>query len=295
MKILLLGYNGQLGSDILSYLRLSGKFTKITTLGRDKLDVSDLDVLASKLKDLEFDVLINCTSIHKTDDIELDPTLAFTVNARAVKLMAEVTSEKKAKFYHISTDYVFGGYDYHDPITEDASCSPLNVYGASKFLGEQLAKIANKETYIFRVASLFGVQGASGKGGNFIETMIRLFGERDFVKVVEDQIMSPTFTADVAEVLCKSLLTKISPGIYHVVNGGSTSWHGLAEYVAGKVNYKGEVMACTSLEFNTVAMRPTYSVLDNSKISGEIESLPNWRDAVDRYLAAKGHIRNVAT
>ena len=146
MKILLLGKNGQLGSDIFDYLLASGKGFNLSALTREDLDVSELESLAKKLKEYEFDLLINCTSIHKTDDIEDDSNLAFKVNAHAVKLMAEVAKSKNAKFYHISTDYVFGGDLYSQPITEDTSCSPINVYGASKFLGERFAQIAYRKT-----------------------------------------------------------------------------------------------------------------------------------------------------
>ena len=131
---------------------------------------------------------------------------------------------------------------------------------------------------------------ASGKGGNFIETMIRLFGERDNVTVVCDQIMSPTFTADVAEVLCKSIEYDIEPGIYHIVNSGSGSWYELAKYVSSKLSHECKVVPCRSDEFQTLANRPPYSVLDNSKIVSLVGNIPNWKNAVDRYLTAKGHI-----
>ena len=232
MKILLLGKSGQLGSDIFDYLNTSEKVPEVTALTRDDIDVSDLETLRDKLSEFDYDVLINCTSIHKTDDIEANSSLAFTVNAHAVKVMAEASRTKRAKFYHISTDYVFGGEKYVEPITEFSPCSPINVYGSSKALGEQFAKITNDKTFIVRVASLFGVRGASGKGGNFIETMIRMFSERDNVTVVSDQIMSPTFTEDVAKAICKSIEYDIEPGIYHIVNSGSGSWYELAKYVS---------------------------------------------------------------
>ena len=159
MKILLLGRNGQLGSDIFDYLNSSAEVPEVKGLTRNDIDVSDLEKLKSKLAEFDYDVLINCTSIHKTDDIEENSSLAFKVNSHAVKLMAEVSYSKKAKFYHISTDYVFGGENHVEPITEFSSCAPLNVYGSSKALGEQLAMLANEKTFIIRVASLFGVRG----------------------------------------------------------------------------------------------------------------------------------------
>jgi dTDP-4-dehydrorhamnose reductase len=290
MKILLLGKNGQLGSDILDFILANGQLADHIALSRDDLDVSELCELEQRLSSLDFDVLINCTSIHKTDDIEESADRAFTVNAKAVELMAKVSKFKNAKFIHISTDYVFGGITYAEPISETEPCAPINVYGASKALGEQLALMTHKKTIIIRVASLFGVRGASGKGGNFIETMIRLFEERDTVTVVSDQIMSPTYTADIAEVLCKGIFSDMKAGIYNVVNSGSCSWYELAKYVADKLESDCKIVSCSSYEFKTLAKRPAYSVLDNSKITSLLGNIPTWKNAVDRYLFAKGYI-----
>ena len=290
MKILLLGKNGQLGSDIFDYVTKNEQRAELLALSRDDLDVAELCGLEQRLSKLDFDVLINCTSIHKTDEIEESADEAFTVNAKAVQLMAKVSKSKNAKFIHISTDYVFGGNVYAEPIREAEPCAPINIYGASKALGEQFALLAHQQTFIIRVASLFGVRGASGKGGNFIETMIRLFKERDTVTVVSDQVMSPTYTADIAEVVCKCVVNNIKPGIYHVVNSGACSWYELAKYVSDKLGSDCNIVSCSSEEFKSAALRPTYSVLDNSKIASLVGNIPTWSNAVDRYLVAKGHI-----
>lgn len=290
MKILLLGKNGQLGSDILDYISANAQKVDYTALSREDLDVSELSELEERLSALDFNVLINCTSIHKTDDVEENAASAFTVNAKAVELMAKVSKTKNAKFVHISTDYVFSGNGYVEPINETEPCVPINVYGASKALGEQLALTTHEKTFIIRVASLFGVRGASSKGGNFVETMIRLFEERDTVTVVSDQIMSPTYTADIAEVLCRGIFRDMKPGIYHVVNNGSGSWYDLAKYVADKLESDCKIIPCSSNEFKTKAKRPAYSVLDNSKITILCGNIPTWENAVDRYLVAKGHL-----
>lgn len=289
MKVLLLGKNGQLGSDICKYLDFGERKTELVALTRNEVDVSDLEMLRDVLTGIDFDILFNCTSIHKTDEIEKNAALAFCVNAHAVKIMAEIANSKKAKFFHISTDYVFGGVKYTTPINEKVPPSPINVYGASKALGEHFAIASNKNSYIVRVASLFGVRGSSGKGGNFIETMVKLFEERDNVTVVNDQIMSPTFTADVAKALCNGIDHNIGPGIYHVVNSGKASWYELAHYVSSKISTDCRVLPCKSDEFKTLASRPEYSVLENSKIARFVGGIPNWTNAVDRYLSEKGH------
>ena len=290
MKILLLGKNGQLGSDIFDYITKNEQRAELTALCRDELDVAELWGLEKRLLGLDFDVLINCTSIHKTDDIEESADEAFKVNAKAVQVMAKVSNLKNVKFIHISTDYVFGGSVHVEPIKEAEPCAPINIYGASKALGEQFALMVHQQAFIIRVASLFGVRGASGKGGNFIETMIRLFKERDTVTVVSDQIMSPTYTADIAEVVCKGILNNMDPGIYHIVNSGYCSWYELAKYVANKLESDCNVVPCSSEQYKSVAVRPNYSVLDNSKITSLVGNIPTWNNAVDRYLIAKGHI-----
>ena len=290
MKILLLGKNGQLGSDIFDYVTKNEQIAELIALCRDELDVAELWELENRLLALDFDVLINCTSIHKTDDIEESADQAFKVNAKAVQVMAKVSKLKNAKFIHISTDYVFGGNVYAEPIRETEPCAPINIYGASKALGEQFALMAHQQTFIIRVASLFGVRGASGKGGNFIETMIRHFKERDTVTVVSDQKMSPTYTADIAELVCKGVLNNMKPGIYHVVNSGYCSWYELAKYVANKLGSDCNIVSCSSEEYKSLAIRPIYSVLDNSKITSLVGNIPTWNNAVDRYLIAKGHI-----
>ena len=290
MKILLLGENGQLGGDLVEVLSSKSNNITLRSCSRKDIDVSDISVLKKKLTDTEFDILINCTSAHKTDEIELEPSLAFYINVRAVKVMAECTQLKGGRFFHISTDYVFGGEIYDKPIDERQPKSPINIYGASKSLGEQLALSFCKDTTILRVASLFGIRGSSGKGGNFLETMIRLANEKRELKVVDDQVMSPTFTYDVAQAITKMILGELNNGIYHLVNSGQASWYGLAKYTLQKLNLGSNLISCSSSEFPSAAIRPHYSVLQNSKLTEVIGDLPHWTDAVDRYLKLKGYL-----
>ena len=177
MKVVVLGPNGQLGSDIFAANARNGGGIDIEGVGRDALDVTDLDRIEGVLGPMSFDALVNCTSYHKTDEVEKNASLAFTINAHAVQRMATVCAGKGARFVHISTDYVFSG-DATEPYVEEDRPGPLNVYGASKLMGEELARNAHDDTLVLRVASLFGVAGASGKGGNFVETMIRVAKER---------------------------------------------------------------------------------------------------------------------
>lgn len=291
MKVLLLGPNGQLGTDIRAAHVAAGEPFELHSAGRDWLDVSRPDDIGAALGKADFDVLINCTSYHKTDEVEETAGLAFAVNAHGVVAMARACADKGARFVHVSTDYVFGGDEGRNtPLTEADATAPVNVYGASKAMGETLARHAHADTLILRAASLFGVAGASGKGGNFVETMIRLAREKGALKVVADQVMSPTATADVALAVL-ALLDRQSPaGTYHVVNSGQASWHAFASEIIRQAGIEAEVAPCTSEEFPTRAARPRYSVLDNAKTEANVIAMPDWKDALARYLRAKGHV-----
>ena len=288
MRVVLLGPDGQLGRDIRAAHARTGADIELICLNRAALDVTDSAAIETKLGDRDFDALINCTSYHLTDRVEDDATGGFAVNAHAVEALAAVCAARKARLIHVSTDYVFGGDAARaTPLPEDAPTAPVNVYGASKAMGETLARLACPDTVILRVASLFGVAGASGKGGNFVETMIRLGRERGALRVVEDQRMSPTATADVAAALMRLLQGGCAGGIYHAVNSGAASWHEFAVEILRQAAIAAEVTPCTSAEYPTRARRPRYSVLDNARLSAEIGPMPPWQEALARYLQAR--------
>lgn len=289
MKALLLGSNGQLGSDVQAAYRLRQPRYGLVALTRKDIEVSKPEQVAEILDSCDFDVLINCTSYHKTDEVEKNASLAFAINTHAVESMAKVCQSKGARFIHISTDYVFSG-EATRPYKEEAATGPVNVYGASKAMGESLAQLAHDRVYILRVASLFGAAGASGKGGNFVETMVRLAREKGEVRVVNDVFMSPTSTADVADMILALMDRDAEPGVYHAVNSGVASWYDFAAEIVARSGVKAKATAISSDEFPTAARRPRYSALDNSKISNLVGSIPHWTSALDRYLRLKQHI-----
>jgi|SRR5579883_2286953 dTDP-4-dehydrorhamnose reductase len=290
MKTLLLGPNGQLGTDIRLANERRGEPIEIQSIGRDRIELSNIGAAISSLRELNFDVLINCSGYHKTDEVEANAQQAFTINTHLVKGLAELAAEKRANFFHISTDYVFGGQQQRSPLKEGAPKAPVNVYGASKAMGEDLALLANRDTRIIRVASLFGVAGASGKGGNFVETMLRLAKERGELRIVADQTMSPTSTLDVAEAILDMVLNQASPGIWHVVNSGASTWYEFAARIVSDVNLDARVLPIKTEEFPTPAARPRYSALDNDKVSKIIRPMRAWQDALRDYLLAKGYV-----
>ena len=288
--MLLPGPNGQLGHDVRRAHVQAGEPFDLVPLARDRLDVAAPGAVERMLGGLEFDVLVNATACNMVDEVEGEAASAFAVNAHAVQAMARVCAAKGARFLHISTDYVFGGDAARTrPLREDDPVAPVNVYGASKAMGETLARLACEDAVILRVASLFGTAGASGKGGNFVETMIRAGREKGALRVVDDQTMSPTATADVARVLLRMLAEGCAPGIYHVVNDGAATWYEFAREIIRLAGVEAAVTPCSSEEYPTRAARPRYSVLDNAKVSAAFGPMPPWQDALDRYLRAKGY------
>ena len=289
-KVLLLGPNGQLGHDIRKAHENAGTPFDLLAVGRDRLDVSQPEAVARELGDVQFDVLVNCTGYHRTDEAEDNAERAIAVNAHAVESMAKLCAHKGARLLHISTDYVFGGdVERRQALREDDPVAPVNVYGASKALGETLARLAYEDVVILRVASLFGVAGASGKGGNFVETMIRLGREGKMVRVVDDQIMSPAATADVADIACRMLCQGCPSGAYHVVNSGAASWYDFATEIFRQTGLTVDIAPCSSMEYPTRAHRPSYSALDNAKTAAVVGCPRPWQEALDAYLLAKGH------
>lgn len=290
MRALLLGSNGQLGHDIRRVHEAAGEPFALIPLTRAELDLSVPERVSRILGAFDFDVLVNCTGHHKTDEVEDNAGLAFAVNAHAVQAMARVCAAKRARLLNVSTDYVFGGDARNrQPLREDDPFAPVNVYGASKALGETLARLACDDVVILRVASLFGTAGSSGKGGNFVETAIRKGKAEGSLRVVEDQEMSPTATDDVARLMVRMLRSGCEPGLYHAVNGGAASWCDFAREIVRLSGIDATVTPCSSEDYPARAARPRYSVLDNAKVSAIFGAVPHWRDALDRYLRSMGH------
>lgn len=283
MKLLLLGSRGQLGSDLVRAAAREDDFG-VQGLERSALDVRDTEKLRAALAEHSFDALVNCTSYHNTDAAESNAALALEVNAHAVEVMAECCRRKRARFVHVSTDYVFGGIPAERPLTEDAPAAPLNIYGLSKSYGETLVRHSGADALVLRVASLFGAAGARSKAGNFVESMIRLGKERGALRVVADQQMSPTSSADAAAMLLGLLRKGAPPGIYHAVNSGHASWFQFAEEILRRAEVKAELSAISSGEYATAARRPAYSVLCNAKLAAILGPPRPWQNALDDYL-----------
>ncbi len=290
MKVAILGSNGQLGVDLIKNFENKSEI-KFISLTRSDLDLANIDSIPEKLAQIEFDALINTTGYHKTDEVESNSQLGILINGHVPKILANTCKAKGARFVHLSTDYVFGGQDKRAPLCEEDTPAPLNVYGASKLLGEGLARTEYSDTIVCRVSSLYGTAGASGKGGNFVETMIRLAKQNGFLKVVADQIMAPTATIDIAEAICQILLTKAPGGIYHVAGTGQASWFDFASEIVKQCGIDVPVSPVETKDMPTPAKRPPYSVLNNGKLAQVTGfAMPAWKTSLNKYLKDKGHI-----
>lgn len=290
-RIVLLGANGQLGADIRRVMSDVPDCELIPVVRHD-LDISQLELIQPFLRGLgRFDYLINCTSYHKTDECEDYSDKAYTANALAPWEMAKYCNRNGSVLIHFTTDYVFSG-DSSVPYKEEDAPGPLNVYGISKVSGEHYIRAYHDRYFIFRVSSLFGVTGASGKGGNFVELMIKLARQGTPLEVVDDQRMSPTHTLDIAKAVMTFINQEIEDyGIYHCSGEGECSWYEFAAEIFGQMGLIAGLTPVSSLKYKTKAKRPRYSVLDNGRINA-IFPMPHWKDSLRTYLSLKGHLPN---
>lgn len=288
MRVLVAGAAGQLGADMMSAGRNHG--VTVRGLTRSDLDVTDPRAVEQVLADHRFDVLVNCTAYNDTAGAESDAKAAFLINARGPELLALAARRAGARFVHVSTDYVFDGRTDR-PYKEDDPPAPLGVYGASKLTGEALARRGHPDgTLVIRTAALFGV-AAVGRGGNFVETILRAAEFRGdagpALTIVDDVVVSPTATSDLAEGILALVRADAPPSIYHVVNDGHGSWFDLARAIAELEALRIEVQPVPASTYPSPVHRPPFSVLDTAKATAIIGRLPHWKDALARYLEAR--------
>jgi dTDP-4-dehydrorhamnose reductase len=282
VRLLVAGANGQLGSDLAKLARLRG--FGVSSATRADADVTDCEAVTALLGRVKPACLINTTAWTDLPGCEREPGTAFAVNAVGALNVARAAAQTGTRVIHVSTDYVFDG-GKSAAYREGDARRAVNVYGSSKLAGEDLVRQACQEAAIVRVAGLFGVAGASGKGGNFVETMLRLAREGKPIRVVADQVTSPTFTEDAAGVLL-NLAEGGAEGEYHAAAAGSCSWYEFAEAIFEMAGLSPDFAPTTAAEYGGPVTRPANSAL----ASDRIEPLPHWRDGLERYLRAKGHI-----
>ncbi len=290
MKIAVIGSTGQLGTDLVRVFSSYPSKFDLHALTHSEIEICDHESTREILKGINPDVVINTAAYHRTDECEDNPEKAFSVNAIAVRNLAQICDDLNCTLIHISTDYVFDG-GKGKPYVEDDLPNPLNVYGVSKLAGEYFVRDICSKHYVIRVASLFGVAGASGKGGNFVETMIRLAKEGKPIRVVDDVVMSPTYTKELAEKI-KDMVEYDPPfGIYHITNEGQCSWFEFANAIFELMELKPQVTPVSIEEMGHKAKRPKYSVLENGNLKRTgIKDMSHWKEALRAYLVEKGHV-----
>ena len=279
-KIVLLGSTGSLGGDVKKVLS-NLKDIDLFCQPRSELDLANPDQITKKLGELNFDFLINCAAYNNVEEAEICQKQAFDINAEAVAHLARACFLKKSFLIHISTDYVFDGIKT-EAYTESDTCFPIQVYGASKFEGEKQALKYNPHTYVLRVASLFGTAVSRKKGGSFAEKILALACDKKQISVVNDLVMSPTYTWDVACMIGALIQKTPDSGVYHAVNSGQATWYEFAREIVSLKNLKTEVTPVPSSFFPSKVKRPVFSVLNNKKISELNGPVPDWREGLRR-------------
>ena len=278
MNILVTGANGQLGR-CLSNSTINSKDNYIYT------DIKELDLTnATSVKEMiqknDISVVINCAAYTNVDGAENDKDIAEKINAQAVENIAIPLKENNGTLIHISTDYVFGGSGYNTPIGEERSTHPTGIYGLSKLHGEQLLINSGCKFIIFRTAWLY-----SEYGKNFVKTMLGLTNANSTLKVVFDQIGSPTYAQDLADAIYQIVEKRDyigKEGIYHFTNEGVCSWFDFTKTIAKMANHTNcDIQPCFSKEFPSAVVRPAYSVLDKTKYKKTFrDNIPYWQDSL---------------
>ncbi len=284
MKIIIIGSTGQLGTDLMKTLKHKHEVIGLT---HQDIEVTDYNSCLI-LKKHHPDVIINTAAFHKTDQCEEEPLKTFSVNAIGTRNVATISKEIGATTIFISTDYVFDG-SKNEPYKEDDTPNPINTYGISKLAGELYTK-QNPKHYIIRLASLFGVAGASGKGGNFVETMITKAKKNETIHVVDDMWMSPTYTKDAATTIKKIMELKLPFGTYHAANRGYCTWFQFAKEIFKITDLDPAIKPIRTHQLKTKARRPRFSALRSIKLPKYDIQMREWKEALHGYLIEKGRI-----
>lgn len=293
MKLLLLGGDGQLGQRLLQSLAPLGEVVATTLSGQladgnacERLDLTDLDAIAPLIERIAPDAVVNATAHTAVDKAESEADLAHRINADAPARIAAACAARDALMVHYSTDYVFDGRGTR-PLREDHATAPLGVYGRTKRAGEEAVQGSGARHLIFRTAWVYDVHGH-----NFLRTMVRVGAERDELRVVSDQVGTPTPAWLLADTTAAILAQPFErSGLWHLTATGQTSWHGFAEAIFAGAVERGllakapNVVAIPTSEYPTPAARPAYSVLDTSAIRNDFGvALPDWHDALAHTL-----------
>jgi dTDP-4-dehydrorhamnose reductase len=278
MKIMLFGATGMLGSMLEKILKKNNY--EVIGYSSKTCDICDeglLDCVFSKHSNV--DVVINCAAYTRVDDAELETDLAFLLNADVIKNIAKKVAKINALFIHFSTDYVFDGALEGGAYVEEDKCSPISVYGKSKYLGEQYCAQLLTNYYIFRIQWLYGPNG-----NHFVSTMKRLFNQKKELRVIDDQIGTPTYTYSLSNYVAAVIKSRPKSGIYHCTDNGVTSWYEFCKEIASYENYKGNILPISSSEYKAPAKRPLNGRLDCTKLDRVLDiKRVHWKESLKMF------------
>ncbi len=285
MKVLVIGANGQLGSDICEVFAQKHEIAPAT---HEDGDITDKQAMERLFADATPGCVINTAAMHNVEACEKDPGAAYRVNALGAKNLAELCAEQDIPFIHISTDYVFDGKK-GAPYSEDDVPHPLNVYGNTKLSGENYALAACDKAAIVRVSGIYGKNPCRAKGGlNFVQLMLKLAKERPQIRVVDDETVTPTPTLEIAKQL-QIIVENGLTGIIHTACQGQCSWYEFARAIFAISGVKTDLQKARPGEFPAKVKRPMYSVLQNSRLKSlNMDKLPNWKEALQSYVIDQG-------
>jgi len=285
MKIALIGTTGQLGSDLFNNLDRS----TTSILNFPDFDITQSESVKKSLHKLNPTIVINTASFNRVDECEEFPQQAIDVNAWGVRTLSQVCSDLGATLVHFSTDYVFDGRT-NKPYTEKDSPNPLNVYGQTKLDGEHFIRGLIDKHFLIRTCGLFGEAGCWGKGYNFVDAMVRASEKNQSIQVVNNQTVTPTSTAELSERVIELIKTQ-EFGLFHMTNAGQCTWYEFAQMIFDLMGRDVDLIPVDSDEYGSAAVRPAFSVLDNSKArSLGLTPFSHWTKALEVYMKTKGYL-----
>jgi dTDP-4-dehydrorhamnose reductase len=281
MKLAIIGSNGQLGTDLRDVL---SREHDVVGLRHSDVEITDISNLKKIISSIKPEIILNTAAYNLVPRAEQESEAAFQINAVGVLNLAKVCNDLEIRLLHYSTDYVFDGRK-QQPYIETDCPNPLNVYGSSKLAGEYFVLNYSDKSYVVRVSGIYGKVPSRGKGGNFVTTMIKLAQEKSEVRVVDDEILTPTPTYHIAKNTA-ALIKTDAFGLYHMTCEGACSWYEFAKVIWETMQLKTPLHPASVKDFPTVVTRPFYSVLENKNLNKiGMNQMPGWRKALVEFLS----------
>jgi dTDP-4-dehydrorhamnose reductase len=286
MKVAIFGISGQLGSDVAAALSSH----RVIPIEHARADIRDEATVMQAVRDAAPDWVVNCAAMTHVERCESEALAAFAINAGGARNVAVAAEAAGARMLHVSTDYVFDG-EKRTPYVEDDLPRPLNIYGASKLSGEWAVRASSDRHVLLRTSGIYGLNACRGKGTNFVETMLKRAQAGAATRVVSDEILTPTFSVDLAHQIAVMIGKQVPGGVYHATNAGSCSWFEFAGEIFRHANAAPAPAPTTAKEWNSPVRRPSYSVLENRALAVlGIDVMPAWRDALSRYMSQRASL-----